>query len=258
MFKAISSYVLAGAVVFGVADTAFAQRQSPAFGVSRDTAPQTINFTIGGFFPRGEESRVDGDVLVVNCDRVGGECSFLDFDTEGFSGVTFGGEYLFPIGNYIEAGAGLSWYKKSVPSRYAQLVADDPNTPEIEEEDIRQDLKLQIVPLAFTVRVLPLGQTNPIQPYVGAGLGVFLWKYDESGEFVDGNNDVFRDTFEDSGSKVGPVILAGVRFAADSFTVGGEFRWQRGDAELDPEQFFAPSVDLGGYTLQATFGLRFD
>ena len=257
MFKTIGSMVLAGAMVLGAANTALAQRQSS--GVSRNTPAQTANFTFGWFFPTSFDSRVDGDVLVANCDEFDGACSFLDFDKDGLTGITFGGEYLIPIGNYVEAGAGISYFKKTLDSRYAELVADDPNTPEIEEEDIRQDLGLRMAPLAFTVRVLPLGATNPVQPYVGGGINVNFWSYKEEGEFVDENLDVFRDTFEDSGTKIMPTILFGLRYATGGFSVGGEFRWQKGDAELDPDAGFLGShIDLGGYSFQATFGVRFD
>ena len=257
MFKTIGSYVLAGAMVLGAADTAMAQRQSP--GVSRDTPAQTINFTFGGFFPKSFDSRADGDVLVANCDEFEGACSFFDFDTNGFKGLTFGGEYLIPIGQYIEAGTSISYYKNTVDSRYALLVADDPNTPEEEEDEILQDLSMQQVPLSFTVRVLPLGATNPIQPYVGGGINVSFWSYKEEGEFVDEFSAVFRDTFKDSGTKILPTILAGIRFATSGFSFGGEFRWQTGTAELDPTVgFLGPELDLGGYSFQATFGVRFD
>src|SRR6187399_2046978 len=239
MFKTIGSYVLACAMVLGAANTALAQRQSP--GVSRDTPAQTINFTFGGFFPKSFDSRVEGDVLVENCFEIDGACSFLDFDTDGFKGLTFGGEYLIPIGRFVEAGAGISYYKKSVDSRYALLVADDPSTPQEEEDDILQDLSVRQVPLAFTVRVLPLGASNPIQPYVGGGINVIFWNYKEEGEFVDEFNDVFIDTFEDSGTKVAPTILAGIRFAMQGFSVGGEFRWQKADADLDPTGGFLGS-----------------
>src|SRR5688572_17189673 len=115
MFKTIGSMMLAGAMVLGAANTALAQRQSP--GVSRNTPAQTANFTFGWFFPTSFDSRVDGDVLVANCDEFDGACSFLDFDTDGLTGITFGGEYLIPIGNYVEAGAGISYFKKTLDSR---------------------------------------------------------------------------------------------------------------------------------------------
>lgn len=257
MSKAIGSYVLTAAAVLCLAAPATAQ-QSAAFGVGGDAPPQTVNFTFGLFSPVGADDRVDGDVLVDNCDRVGDTCTFLDFDLDDLKSVTVGAEYLLPIGNYIEVGAGISFTQKTLASRYADLVADDPLTPEIEEDDIEQDLKLRQTPIALTVRVLPLGAGNPVQPYIGGGIGVIGWKYTEDGEFVDAELDVFRDEFEDSGWEVAPVIVGGIRFALDSFSIGGEVRWQKADADLDPVQFIAPKIDLGGWTYQLTVGVRFD
>jgi len=269
MCKAIGSYLLASAVVLGAVDTAYAQRQSPAFGVSSVTPPQTINITFGGFLPLSEGKRTEGDVLCYEIDGFfAGNCSFLDFDFNKFKSVTLGGEYLLPIGQNFEMSAGVSFSlppTSTVPSRYTDLVADDPTTPIVEEEDIRQDLSLRLIPMSFTARWLPFGQSKSFQPYVGAGIGLVSWKYTESGEFVDLNANVFRDTFEDSGTKVGPVILAGARFAIESFVIGGEFRWQHAQADLDPNKFdydptlvSGPRLDLGGWTYQATFGVRFD
>ena len=50
--------------------------------------------------------------------------------------------------------------------------------------EIEQDLKLRIVPFTATVRLLPLGHDAPVQPYIGGGVGVFGWRYSESGQFV--------------------------------------------------------------------------
>jgi hypothetical protein len=257
MIKAIGSYIFTVAAILTLAVPAHAQ-QSAAFGVGGDAPPQTINFTLGIFSPVGAEDRVDGDVLVEDCRRIGDDCTFLDFDIDDLKSVTFGAEYLLPIGNYLEFGAGLSYTQKTLASSYAEFVADDPLTPEVEEDEIEQDLKLRQLPLAFTIRVLPLGAANPVQPYFGGGIGVISWKYSEVGEFVDADLDVFRDEFEDSGVEVAPLIVGGVRFALDSFSIGGEVRWQKAEADLDVDQFIAPKLDLGGWTYQLTLGLRFD
>lgn len=247
MFKTIGSFMLAGAmvVVCGV-DAAYAQRQSPAFKVGNDTAPQTINFTFGVFVPKGTDSRTDGDVLTFNQ-------TFLSFDIGDFKAPAFGAEYLLPIGKYIEASAGISFSSRSVPSVYTDFIANDGS-------EIQQDLKLRRTPLEFGARVLPLGQAQKIQPYAGAGLAITFWKYTETGEFVDfdqGGN-IFRDTFEDSGTSVGPVMLFGVRYASDAFSAGfeGRYHWATGD--LDPVNFVPPKIDLGGWVFQGTFGVRFD
>ena len=68
--------------------------------------------------------------------------------------------------------------------------------------------QLRIVPIAFTVRVLPFGQSTPVQPYFGGGLGIINWRYRETGEFVDfgAGREIFEDTFEDSGSSTGAIF----------------------------------------------------
>ena len=162
---------------------------------------QTVNFTLGYFSPFGRDGRVSDDVLNENRE-------FLLFDIDEFGGASIGGEWLIPLGNFFEAGAGISYSQQTVPSFYRDF--EDPDGTEID-----QDLQLRLVPLAFTFRVLPLGQSSPFQPYFGAGLGVVNWRYREQGEFIDFNADgeIFEDTFEASGSSVGPVVLGGIRFA---------------------------------------------
>jgi hypothetical protein len=250
MKKTAFCVLLTAAAVLGRVDPAYAQRAS---GLGGDSAPQTINFTFGLFAPRGEDGRVDDDVLNANCDRQNGACTFLDFEVGDFKSATIGGEWLLPIGNFIEAGAGISFAQKTVPSVYAEFVDTDGN-------EIEQDLKLRQIPIAFTVRALPLGQQNPVQPYVGGGINVIRWKYTEEGNFIDFNLPefpVFTEIYEASGTKVAPVILGGDRYAGDAFTVGGEVRWQKADVDLNTD-FAGSKLDLGGVTLQLTLGVRFD
>lgn len=208
------------------------------------TAQQTLNFTLGYFTPRGEDARVEGDVL--NQNR-----NFLVFDVRDFNGASVGGEWLVPFGNYLEGGIGVGLSRRTVPSVYAEFVDSDGT-------EIDQDLRLRIVPIAFTVRVVPLGQSSPVQPYLGAGLGVFNWRYSESGEFIDfGNrNTIFRDRFVTDGNEVGRVLLGGIRFAGDASSAGFEVRYQAADADLD-NRFAGPKIDLGGWTYNFTVGYRF-
>ncbi len=207
-------------------------------------AQQTLNFTIGAFTLRATDARVEGDVLNENL-------NFLAFDTDDFNSVTVGGEWLVPLGNYFEGGVGVGFSQSTVPSIYADFVDNDGT-------EIEQDLKLRIVPVAFTFRVTPLGRSSAVQPYFGAGLGVFNWRYSESGEFVDfgGGNAIFRDQFVDSGSETGPIVLGGIRFAGKAASAGFEVKYQAADAELD-NIFAGPRIDLGGWTYNFTVGVRF-
>jgi len=206
---------------------------------------QAIGVTIGGFLVKSEDSRPGDDVLVADLPS-------LAFNVKDFNGATFSGEWLVGITNYLEAGFGAGYYQRTVPSVYRDVV-------NVNNSEIEQDLKLRIVPLTATVRFLPIGHGS-VEPYVGAGVAAFRWRYSETGEFVDfSDNSIFRDNFVASGTAVGPVVLGGVRAPfADAFDIGGELRYQKasGDTSKEPG-LLAPKIDLGGWTAALTFHVRF-
>lgn len=207
-------------------------------------AQQTLNFSIGYFTPLGEDARVEGDVLIANQ-------SFLVFNIPDFNGADVGGEWLVPLGDFFEGGAGISFSRRTVPSVYA-LFEDSDGT------EIDQDLRLRLLPIDFTIRFTPAGRGSPVQPYFGGGLSVLNWRYSETGEFIDfgAGRTIFRDQFVANGSATGPVVLGGLRFAGDSASAGFEIKYRKADADLD-NQFAGPKIDLGGWTYNFTVGLRF-
>jgi outer membrane protein W len=225
--------------------------------ISGSDARHTVNFNLGYFSPRGEDSRVDEDVLLVNLigppDGRDPFFQVLAFEIDDFNGATFGGEWLYAITDNLEAGAGINFYQKTVPSVYRDLEDSDGS-------EIAQDLKLRIIPMVASVRFLPIGRGS-VEPYIGAGIGFFNWRYSESGEFVDTETfDIFPARYTKSGNAVGPVIIAGVRgVVEDVWTVGGEFRWQRaeGDTDFEESGLVGRKIDLGGWNLNFTLGFRF-
>ena len=224
-------------LVFVVMCGSFASFAQPAL------AQQTFNVSLGYFTPRGQDARVTGDVL--NANR-----NFLEFDVKDFNGASIGGEWLFPVGRYIEAGAGVSFTRKTVPTVYSRLL--NANGSEIEQE-----LRLRMIPAALTFRVLPLGQDRGFQPYIGGGLGIISWRYSESGQFVDTrDNTIFNNSYSASGTKTGPVAMGGIRFAGDSIATGFEARYQAAEADLAPP-FAGAKLDLGGWSYLFTLGARF-
>jgi hypothetical protein len=206
-------------------------------------AQQTFNVSLGYFTVRGQDARVTGDVL--NANR-----NFLTFDIKDFNSASIGGEWLIPVGRYIEAGAGLAFTRRTVPTVYTKFV--NANNSEID-----QDLRLRMVPVAFTFRVLPLGQDRGFQPYLGGGLGVINWRYSESGQFVDTRDrSIFNNSYAASGTKTGPVAMGGIRFAGDTLASGFEIRYQAAEADL-PLPFAGTKIDLGGWSYLFTLGMRF-
>ena len=207
---------------------------------------QAIGFNLGYFAVKGEDSRGEDDVLFRDLDS-------LLFDISDFNGASFGAEWLVAVTDYIEVGAGASFYSRSVPSIYRFLENADGS-------QIEQDLKLRQIPMAATVRFLPLGRRASVQPYIGAGIGAINWRYTETGEFVDDNDDIFRASFEAKGTEVGPVILGGIRFpVADVWLIGGEVRWHsaKGDTGGIEEGFLGDKIELGGWTTNFAVHFRF-
>ena len=207
---------------------------------------QSVSFSLGYFAVRGEDARISDDVLVENL-------SLFSFDLAGFNNASVGGEWLIGLGEYLEAGVGLGFYRRTVASVYDDFVDADGS-------EIEQDLKLRVIPFTATVRFLPLGQSGAFQPYVGGGLGLFAWRYSEVGKFVDFSDfGIFRDRFVADGNSAGSVILGGLRAPFGSrFSAGGEVRYQRAQGTVGVGNgFLNESLDLGGLTTQVTFQVKF-
>jgi hypothetical protein len=213
-------------------------------GLARPAAAQqTVTLQLGAFLPKGEDGRVEGDVLVVNR-------QYLLFDFGDFNGFLVSGDWSIAVGEYVEAGAGFGYYQATVPAIYEDWVNEDGS-------EIVQDLRLRIMPLTALVRILPLGAKRAFQPYVGGGLGVYFWRYSESGEFLATDDTIFRDSFVQSGTSVGPVVVFGAKGrVSPTALIGVEGRYQWGTADLS-EDFLGNKIDLGGFSILATIGFRF-
>jgi hypothetical protein len=212
------------------------------------SAQQSVNLWVGGFAPIGIDSRDINDVLVQ--DRQ----VFL-YDFGHFTGPTFGGEWLVALGDHFEAGAGLGYYQRSTTAIDRDFV--DPNGL-----NIAANFKLRIVPFSATFRAIAFGHDAPIQPYIGAGVGVYGWRYSESGDFVLANGAISRGEVNTaSGSAVGPIVLGGVRFPIGAVAPGFEVRWQHAKGDLPGNgtgnPFLGTVIDLGGFNYLFTFNVRF-
>lgn len=247
-----SLLLVVAVVLFGTAFAAPARAQS-----------QAVSFNIGYFSLRGEDARLtEGDILANELN--GGFFDALAFNLKDFNNVTFGGEWLFGLSEFLEGGVGVAYYSSGgVPSVSANFINTDTGA------EITQTLRFRMVPITGTIRFLPIGRSSVVEPYIGAGIAIIPWRYTEVGQFVfppaggGSGADISTASYEGSGTNVGPVVLGGVRIPFDRYALGGEVRWQRAKGTLPTSQFITqadgqPSVmDLGGLTFQATFVVRF-
>ena len=210
----------------------------------RRSAQQTLNFSLGVLPPRGEDARVDGDVLVANRDVPGVRHQRLQ--------RRLGRRRVAGPARQVtsKAGAGVGFSRRTVPSVYADFVDTDGT-------EIEQDLRLRRVPIAFTVRVLPLGQAIAVQPYFGAGLGVFNWRYSEIGEFVDfgAGNAIFREHVRGAAAPRPARSCSAASASPATVSAGGEVRYQQAPRPTSTTRLRRrPKIDLGGWTYSSRSG----
>lgn len=208
-------------------------------------AQQSLALNIGHFGVRGADARIDDDVLLENL-------NLFSFELTELNSITFGGEWLIGLGDHLEAGVGLGFQRGTAPITYIDYINDDGT-------EILQDFHLQMVPLTGTLRLFPFGDTA-VRPYIGGGIGLFLWRYSEVGEFIDFYDySVFRDRFVAGGADIGAVVLGGVRVPlGSSLAAGVEVQYQRATGRVGVDEgFLAERIDLGGLTTRFTFQIGF-
>jgi hypothetical protein len=219
-----------------------------------------IQFGGGGFFPRGIENRLAGDVLVRNYlgEQLPGRPSLSDalaFEIKDFRSGSGFAEWNVGLGSHVELGAGVGVFGRSVPTVYLDLVDD-------RGREIEQTLRLRVVPLTAVVRFLPFGRPGDVQPFVGVGVGLLNYRYSEIGRFVDPQDlDIFEDRFVTSGRALGGVVLGGLRLplGGDVFGMSLEGRYITGEGEtggLDAG-FLDEKIDLSGFQFNVGFQVRF-
>ena len=99
-----------------------------------------------------------------------------------------------------------------------------------------------------------------IQPYIGGGVGVFAWRYSETGEFVDFTRlqHFPRQLLRQRRAQLDRSCLAASVFPVGSWSIGGEIRYQSAQGELPDDQGFSGTkIDLGGFNYLATFKVQF-
>jgi opacity protein-like surface antigen len=225
---------------------AFAQIRQVG-GPTANSSRNTVSFYVGYFGLKGIESRDPDDVIVG--DLVSAHP--LLFEVNDLNRATFGGEYLFAPARSVEVGVGLGFSQRTISTVYADLTHSN-------GDEIRQDIKLRMIPVNFTGRFLILPRGSSVEPYIGGGVTAIRFQYSEVGEFVDEIGTIFPAVYKTEGTAAGPIILAGVRAPVENWTVGGEFAWQKVVADVPAAAgLLGTKLDLGGWNFNFTVGVRF-
>jgi opacity protein-like surface antigen len=205
-----------------------------------------LELRIGGFFPAAKSDLFQDDAELYS--RAGEQRGVSKSD---WIGVYGGAEYSFNLADHVEMGISLDGYGKTIPTVYRDFTR--PNGSEIE-----QDLKLTIVPLGVSLRVLPADRYAAIQPYATVGADVLFYQYEEFGDFIDffsANRDISSDSFKSDGAAFGGHAAAGLRIPlGHDFAITAEGRYQFAQKKRMGGDFNKNSLDLNGAS--ATIGVR--
>ena len=202
---------------------------------------ETFSIKVGALFPQGksdiwEQNKFETDLTM--SDMIGGDVG-IGFDV-----------FLADI---LNAGFSISFYNRERTVEDRDFVFPD-GFP------ILRTLSLTVVPVELGVKFLPMGRNRRAIPYLGGGLGLYVWEYRENGDFVAdrfGDPYIASGDFRSSGADIGWHGEAGMQIPWGRRTsVDWEIKYYRvnGDLGRDFDPGFEP-IDLSGWVL--SLGLSF-
>lgn len=207
-----------------------------------------LDLRLGAFFPSAE-SNIFSDAA---------QLYFVD-PRHDFTSFTGGIEYNAQIVNNVELGVSVDGYDKSLDTSYRDYLHPDGG-------EIRQTLKLDIVPIGLTLRFVPTGRRVRVAPYLAVGADLFYWQWREHGDFIDfrdADNPIVHDSFESDGWTGGFHVAGGLRVrVSHDFQITGEGRYQHahttmGDDFRPTEPGFENEIDLSGWSATVGVHIRF-
>lgn len=206
-----------------------------------------LDLRIGGFFPRADSNLFTDDADLYTVSK------------KDWRGVTGGAEYSVRLADHVELGVHLDGYERTIDTQYRRYDRQSGRA-------IEQTLRLDVVPVGLTLRLVGTRRKDRIAPYVGVGADLLIWKYEEFGDFVDFESpglDIYSEHFRSEGVTPGLHATAGLRVPfADDFAIVGEGRYQWGRATMGDD--FAPrepglenKLDLSGASFTLGVQVRF-
>ena len=233
-------------------------------GASSPASAGGLDVRLGAFVPRARDCGVPLDepakytLFQDVCDLfiVSTPEGARPVSKEDWVGFTWGIEYNHVLAKNLEVAVHVDGYQKTVQTSYRDWTRPDGS-------DIFQTLRLNITPFGLTFQLVPTSKRTKVAPFIGGGIDLFYWKYQEFGDFIDffdPDLPVYEDNFISSGVAFGFHATGGVRFYLNrdfAIVVRGVYQW----AEADMGGDFSPNepglinrLDLSGAGL--TFGLH--
>ena len=169
----------------------------------------------------------------------------LVFDKNDLQGSYYAlGYEFFPL-SFISFSVEGGTFKKDHYSVYRDEVYPD-------DSPIPQNISLTMNSVEVNLNLFPLTYKRNIYPYISVGGGVYFWKYEQWGDFINFQDEtVTPNAYADSQSVAfGANIKAGFIFRAGKrmgFSIEGKYRTLKDDLSSNFEGF--EKLDLSGLTI---------
>ncbi len=218
---------------------------------SRDMVPPErgfVNLKLGIFIPDGDSNfwNDSEEVFTLNVE---------DMD-DILAGIDFG----IAINPRMEFSIGIEYFDVTTGSEYRDYIGSD-GFP------ITHDTSLEILPVQASLKILPGGRytegrymaLSKIIPYIGGGIGFYLWEYRESGEFIDfGDMSVYPEIYVSDGVAVGAHVMGGIEIPFDPYwSVMMEAKYSKVDDTLNKDFSDFGTIDLSGWSFILGTSFRF-
>jgi outer membrane protein W len=202
---------------------------------------QSIHLKIGLFIPA-----LQSDLWTINQEN-------LTFDRADMVNVVYGGEYELYIARRFSLSAEVGGYAKTVYAQYRDYEFED-GSP------IFQTITLRVVPVEANLKYYPIGHRNRLNPYAGIGAGVYAWTYQQSGDFIN---------FEDNSISAGLAETRRFAFGLNGrlglayrfqqrlgILLEGKYQYLQGKLSRNFEGF--EPLDMSGFLIHAGVTFYFD
>ena len=128
-------------------------------------------------------------------------------------------------------------------------------------DEIEHRATLEIDSFTAGVVVDLAGERAPVVPYVGAGAGLYSYRLEESGDFIDFTDPdapIFGADLVTEGETFGYYFLAGLEVPIGPyFSLFGEGRWDNAEDELSEDFDGFGDIDLSGRRIMGGVAWRF-
>ena len=183
-------------------------------------------------------------------------------DRDRLDGLTGEVAYEHFLGERFNIGGNVGYYNSDTEIDELEFELGD-------GEVARRNVELRIIPVEFALHFLPAGRNNWINPYVGGGVGAYVWKYREQGLFfVDPADPTqFRQGLATTdNTDFGWHLEGGARFPiSQNVSLLGEAKYFQvegdlGGADNELDDLFGtdrPKLDLSQMTFTGGFAFSF-